>query len=163
MSHVKIHKHHFYTLIFSCLLFVWVTLHQTLADNDYTTVSWFTTTTTYEDTYSEEVDIVTEEEMELNSANKYSDKILEKKEIFKEKFTKLLWKRLSKLPEEKLEKIIDRIDSRIDSIQKNDKISEEKREKIISQLLALLELFEDQLEYNEEFSLEIDLEEILSI
>ena len=65
MSHVKIHKHHFYTLIFSCLLFVWVTLHQTLANNDLLTMWGSTDKVEYQNTYSEEVTIINEEDDHL--------------------------------------------------------------------------------------------------
>jgi hypothetical protein len=39
----------------------------------------------------------------------------------------------------------------------------DKKDKITSQLLALLEIIEEKIEYNEEFSLEIDLEALLSV
>ncbi len=39
----------------------------------------------------------------------------------------------------------------------------DKKDKTISQLLALLEIIEEKIKYNEEFSLEIDLEEILAV
>jgi biopolymer transport protein ExbB/TolQ len=156
MSHVKIHKHHFWTLIFSCLLFVWVTIHQTLADNNYST--WSTAST-----YSEEVNIVDEAELELNSAAEYSENVREKKAVFKEKFNKLLSKKLDKLSNEKLEKVADRIDRALERVEENEKLNLDKKEKIISQLLALLEVIEEKIEHNDEFSLEIDLEELLSV
>lgn len=156
MSHVKIHKHHFWTLIFSCLLFVWVTIHQTLADNDYTTGST-------NPTYSQEVNLVDEEELELHSAPEYSENIREKKDVFKEKFNKLLSKKLDKLSNEKLEKVADRIDRALERVEENEKLDLNKKEKIMSQLLALLEVIEEKIEHNEEFSLEIDLDELLSV
>jgi hypothetical protein len=39
----------------------------------------------------------------------------------------------------------------------------DKKDKILSQLLALLEIIDEKIEYNKEFSLEIDLEELLSV
>jgi hypothetical protein len=39
----------------------------------------------------------------------------------------------------------------------------DKKDKTISQLLALLEVINEKIEYNEEFSVEIDLEELLSV
>ena len=155
MSHVKIHKHHFWTLIFSCLLFVWVTIHQSLADNNYSTQSG--------STYSQEVNIIDEEELELKSADIYSDKVREKKAVFKEKFNKLLSKKLDKIPSEKLEKVSERINKALERVEVNEKMDSDKKDKITSQLLALLEIIEEKIEYNEEFSLEIDLEELLSI
>jgi hypothetical protein len=100
--------------------------------------------------------------MELNSAPKYSDNIREKKVIFKKKFNKHFSKKLDKLSNEKLVKVADRISIFLEEIEDNEKISLEKKEKIISQLLALLEVITEKIEYNEEFSLEIDLEELLS-
>ena len=156
MSHVKIHKHHFWTLIFSCLLFIWVSIHQTLADSNYST--WSTT-----DTYSKEVYIVEDEEVELNSAPQYSENIREKKALFKEKFDKLLSKKLDTFSNEKLEKVEERINNALLNLEKNEKLAINKKEKIISQLLALLEVIKEKIEYNEEFSLEIDLEKLLSV
>lgn len=155
MSHVKIHKHHFWTLIFSCLLFVGVTIHQSLADNNYSSHSG--------STYSQEANIIDDEELELNSADKYSDKVREKKVVFKEKFNKLLSKKLDKIPAEKLEKVSERINKALERVEENEKMNSDKKDKVISQLLALLEIIEEKIEYNEEFSLEIDLEELLSV
>jgi len=163
MSHVKIHKHHFYTLIFSCILFIWVTLHQTLANNDLLTMWGATDKIQYENTYSKEVDILSEDELELNSAPAYSNNIREKKAMFKKKFNKHFSKKIDELSNEKLLKVADKIDSVLEKIENNDKMSQEKKEKIISQLLALLDIITEKIEYNEEFSLEIDLEELFSV
>jgi hypothetical protein len=119
--------------------------------------------TQYENTYSEEVDLISEEEMELNSAPKYSDNIREKKVIFKKQFNKHFSKKLDKLSNEKLEKVAERISIVLDKIENNEKMSLEKKEKIMSQLLALLEVITEKIEYNEEYSLEIDLEELFSV
>lgn len=155
MSHVKIHKHHFWTLIFSCLLFVGITIHQSLADNKYSSHSG--------STYSQEVNIIDEEELELNSADKYSDNVREKKAVFKEKFNKLLSKKLDKIPAEKLEKVSERINKALERVEQNEKLDSDKKDKITSQLLALLEIINEKIEYNEEYSVEIDLEALLSV
>lgn len=156
MKHIKIHKHHFWTLIFSCLLFIWVTIHQTVAGNIYSSMK---------NTYSQEVKIIdmSEEELELNSAPKYSKEITEKKVIFKEKLNKVLAKKLDEFPNEKLEKVSERINTALEQVENNEKMKQDKKEKIISQLLALLEIIEEKIEYNEDFSLEIDLEELFSV
>jgi hypothetical protein len=39
----------------------------------------------------------------------------------------------------------------------------DKKDKIMSQLLALFEIINEKIEYNEEYSVEIDLDELLSI
>ena len=163
MSHVKIHKHHFWTLIFSCLLFVGVTMHQSLANNDLLTMWGATDKVEYTNTYSEEVKISDEEELDLHSAHKYSDKVREKKIIFKEKFNKLLSKKLDKVSNNKLEKISERINIALERVEENEKMDSDKKDKITSQLLALLEIINEKIEYNDEYSVEIDLEALLSV
>jgi len=138
-------------------------MHQSLADNDLLTMWWATDNVEYTNTYSEEVKIINEEELELNSADKYSDKVREKKAIFKEKFNKLLSKKLDKVSNDKLEKISERISKALERVEENEKMDSDKKDKTISQLLALLEVINEKIEYNEEFSVEIDLEELLSV
>jgi hypothetical protein len=58
-------------------------MHQSLADNDLLSMGGSTDKTEYSNTYSEEVKFSEEENIELNSADKYSDKIREKKAVFK--------------------------------------------------------------------------------
>jgi hypothetical protein len=106
---------------------------------------------------------LSEDELELNSAPAYSNNIREKKAMFKKKFNKHFSKKIDELSNEKLLKVADKIDSVLEKIENNDKMSQEKKEKIISQLLALLDIITEKIEYNEEFSLEIDLEELFSV
>ena len=70
---------------------------------------------------------------------------------------------MPKIPDEKLEKVSDRINKALERVEENEKMNSDKKDKVISQLLALLEIINEKIEYNEEYSVEIDLEALLSV
>lgn len=102
------------------------------------------------------------DEVELNSAPEYSDKIMEMKNKYEEKFNSVIWNKLDNLTDDKLQLIIDKIDSLLKNTNNNKKIWLVKKDKIISQLLALKDIIFSKMSL-EEYSIDIDLENILEI
>ncbi len=101
------------------------------------------------------------EEVELNSAPEYSENIEKMKSKYYDIFLYKLNDLLKNKSTDSLEKIIDKIDKAIENIKWNDKVSLEKQEKILAQLLALKELIEKDLNEAYEYSIDIDLDELL--
>lgn len=101
------------------------------------------------------------EEVELNSAPEYSENIEKMKSKYYDIFLYKLNDLLKNKSTDSLEKIIDKIDKAIENIKWNDKVSLEKQEKILAQLLALKELIEKALNEAYEYSIDIDLDELL--
>jgi len=59
--------------------------------------------------------------------------------------------------------ISERIENKLEIIKETDKVSEEKKEKIIAQLLSLLELINERLNEDDEYSIDINLEELFKV
>ena len=81
---------------------------------------------------------------------------------YKSSFIKRIGNKLDKIPADKLEKVLDRIDAMEEKYEANDKISDERKDKIIAQLLALKEMIEEKLEEDDTEEDMIDIEALLS-
>lgn len=82
---------------------------------------------------------------------------------YKEKFTKALWDRLDKMTDEKLEKVLTRIESAIKKTSANEKLSQTNKDKILAQLEALKSIINEKLWINEAAeTLEVNVEELLA-
>lgn len=82
---------------------------------------------------------------------------------YKEKFTKALWDRLDKMTDEKLEKVLTRIESAIEKTSANEKLSQTNKDKILAQLEALKSIINEKLWINEDSeTLEVNVEELLA-
>jgi len=64
---------------------------------------------------------------------------------YKQELAKKLGNRLDKISDEKLERIVKIIDSKVAQFETNDKLSDSKKEKIIAIYEALKELIEERL------------------
>ena len=152
---IKINAALVVTLTWLSLLMAGVNFHQTIAGMNYSSSEnnnnhYVSILKTYSD------------EVELNSAPEYSKKVIEMKWEYKTKFNKVLWDRLSKVSNSKLEIVYDRIEEKLEEIKSSETIDKERKDKIIAQLLALREIIAQEIE-NEELSIDIDLEEILKL
>jgi biopolymer transport protein ExbB/TolQ len=150
MKKIKINKALIASLITSSLIVSSLAVNQTIAWSAYSIASL-----TSSNTYSEEV--------ELNSAPEYSEKIMKMKSKYYDIFSYKIANSLKSQSTENLEKIIDKIDKAIKNAKENAKISMEKQEKILAQLLALKEIIEKALNESYEYSIDIDLEELLKV
>jgi len=66
-------------------------------------------------------------------------------EKYKKNYGKKLERVLPQLPEEKLEEILERIDTMLEKTENNSKLSDKKKEALFSAVLSIRELIEDQL------------------
>ena len=156
---VKVNKSLIVTLLTLSMIMTWVTFQQTLAEAienqtwaiDNNQIQYNKILKAYSD------------EAELNSAPEYSEKILEKKEKYKTIFKEALWDKLKKISSDNLKMISERIENKLEIIKETDKVSEEKKEKIIAQLLSLLELINERLNEDDEYSIDINLEELFKV
>lgn len=85
-----------------------------------------------------------DENREIRSNFKAAKK--EKIEKFRKAFTQRVGSRLETLSDEKLEKVIVKIDTMLERFETQADISEERREDMLSALLALKEMIEEELE-----------------
>jgi hypothetical protein len=141
------------SLIISSLLIATQTITQTIASNQNTQSYNLVSLTTK--TYSDEV--------ELNSAEEYSYQVRHKQKIYKVIFKKRLEYKIKRMDNTKLKKIIVKIDKYLEIFKEKENINENKRIKILAQLLALKEIIEEKINNSEEYSIDIDLEEILNV
>lgn len=77
---------------------------------------------------------------------------------YKEQFAKQLQARLDKLPVEKLQSVIEKIDLSIEKYTANDKLTSQQKEKFIAQLHALKEIVQEKISQKDEM---INLDELL--
>jgi hypothetical protein len=143
------------SLIISSLLVTTQAVTQTIASSGQEKSPSYNLVSLTTKTYSDEVD--------LNSASEYSPEVMKKQKIYKKILKEKLEKRLEKVNSNKLEKIIDKIDKYLEIYQDKDNIDESKRTKILAQLLALKEVIQERLENSKEYSIEINLDEILNV
>jgi F0F1-type ATP synthase membrane subunit b/b' len=61
-------------------------------------------------------------------------------------FIKRLGNALDRIPNEKLENVLDKIDTLIERYESSENVSEERKDKILGQLIALKEIIEEKLE-----------------
>ena len=156
MKKVKINKALISSLIVTSLLMTSITIQQSIASDGYVG-SWSTDIVelTDSDTYSEEVD--------LTSAPEYSENIVKMKSKYENIFEDKLKEKLKNTKNEHLDTFIERIDELIEKIKEKESMNLEEKEKILAQLLALKKVIQDIAEDNIEYSIDIDLEEILKI
>lgn len=67
-------------------------------------------------------------------------------DMYKEKFFDRLAGSITKIPTEKLEKLVEQIDAYYKKVEENTKMSEENKEKMLSKLVSLQELIVEELE-----------------
>lgn len=81
---------------------------------------------------------------------------------YKERFIKSLWTKLDKLSNEKLEKVLARIDAAVEKTWANEKLSQINKDKILAQLEALKAIINEKLWVTEEDEeLEINVDELI--
>lgn len=145
MKHNKINKALVGALCISSLIVCSMSLQQTLAGNySFGGTSTFT---------QKEVSYYSGEP-ELNSATeKYSENTLKKKKVFKRLFNTHLENKLEKISTEKLEKLSDLLDDKLNTIKDETKLA---------QILALKEVIDDELELRDEYELDGELLQLLN-
>jgi len=101
MTHIKINKALWASLIVASLMICSISIHQTLTwtNSSYATNSYSKSQNTYSD------------EVSLEAAPEYSGEIMEYKEKYIEIYRKVLWDKLDTMSLEKLELINDRLDT----------------------------------------------------
>lgn len=156
MNKVKIHKALVASLITCSLAITSLAIQQALASNNYNyqTNSWYVDEI-WAATYSDEV--------ELTSAPEYSEKTMRLKWEYLNIFREKLWDRIKSIDSEKLKLISEKIDKIIETTKENPRLSVEKQEKILAQLLALKQIIETEIDYDEQYSIDIDLEELFKV
>lgn len=82
---------------------------------------------------------------------------------YKDSFISRLKNALDKIPDDKLEKVLAKIDAAMEKYEENEKITEERKDKIMSQLIALKEIIEEKIEERDTEEDGLDLEELLSV
>lgn len=107
-------------------------------------------------------DDVYSDEVEFNSAPEYSEKIMKMKVSYEKKLIKIIWNKLMNVSDEKLEKVILKIDTILDTIEKKKNISKTKKDQIIAQLLALKDIIYETIN-DKYYSIDIDLDNILGV
>ena len=142
------------SLIISSLLVTTQAVTQTIASSQQESSSYSLVSLTTK-TYSDEV--------ELSSASEYSPEVIKKQKVYKKILKEKLKKKLKNIDNVKLEKVIEKIDKYLEIFQDKDDINEEKRTKILAQLLALKEVLQEKIESTEEYSIEIDLDDLFNV
>jgi predicted KAP-like P-loop ATPase len=79
---------------------------------------------------------------------------------YKKAFAEKLGERLDKISDEKLEKIISKIDSVKTKVEENEKMSEDKKERLFAQLDAIKDLINEKLDKTSE---DLDIDDLLDV
>lgn len=100
------------------------------------------------DMYGRKIDnLIIEERVSLKEFINFKQNLKIK---YKEKFAKSLWTKLDKLSNEKLEKVLARIDAAVEKTTSNEKLSQINKDKIMAQLEALKAIINEKLWVSEE-------------
>lgn len=141
MKHSKMNKSLVAALCTASLIVCSMFLQQTMA---WDSIAYKAGLNAGEKSFSQEVDL------DLRSAEeeRFGKKIIERKTKFKKIFHKHLESRLSKVSDEKLVKMVETLDTYLNKV---------KDEKKLAQILALKELFSEEIDFRAEYELDEEL------